>query len=141
MNTKRQGNITEVKCMLSFMEIGYNVLTPYGDCERYDFVVDVNNKFYRIQVKTAKVEKDNSKLSFNTSSSNRKAGKCIALTYTEDEIDYFATIYNEKCYLVPIQEVTAKRVLSLRILPTANGQIKGIKWLKDYKLEEVIKTM
>ena len=41
------------------MEIGYNVLTPYGDCERYDFVVDVNNKFYRIQVKTAKVEKDN----------------------------------------------------------------------------------
>ena len=141
MNTKRQGNITEVKCMLSFMEIGYNVLTPYGDCERYDFVVDVNNKFYRIQVKTAKVEKDNSKLSFSTSSSNRKAGKCIALTYTEDEIDYFATIYNEKCYLVPIQEVTAKRVLSLRILPTANGQIKGVKWLKDYKLEEVIKTM
>jgi ribosome biogenesis protein Tsr3 len=51
--SKQKGNITEVECMLSFLKLGYNVLTPYGDCERYDFVVEINNKFYKIQVKTA----------------------------------------------------------------------------------------
>jgi hypothetical protein len=39
--------------MLEFLKLGYNILTPYGDCERYDFVVDVNGKFYKIQAKTA----------------------------------------------------------------------------------------
>ena len=41
MNSKYKGNVTELQCMLAFMKLGYNVLTPYGDCERYDFVVDV----------------------------------------------------------------------------------------------------
>lgn len=39
--------------MLEFMKLGYPVLTPYGDCQRYDFVVEINGKFYRIQSKTA----------------------------------------------------------------------------------------
>ena len=46
MNSKRKGNITEFETMLAFMKLGYNVLTPYGDCERYDFVVDNNGKFF-----------------------------------------------------------------------------------------------
>ena len=53
MTSKDVGNITEVSCMLEFMKLGYPVLTPYGDCQRYDFVVEINNKFYRIQSKTA----------------------------------------------------------------------------------------
>ena len=53
LNSKQKGNITEVECMLAFLKLGYNVLTPYGDCERYDFVVDINNKLYKIQAKTA----------------------------------------------------------------------------------------
>ena len=36
------------------MKLGYNVLTPYGDCERYDFVVDANNKFIKVQAKNIK---------------------------------------------------------------------------------------
>ena len=48
MNTKRIGNITEVECMLAFMKLGYNVLQPYGDCERYDFVADIKGLFSNI---------------------------------------------------------------------------------------------
>ena len=55
MNTKRIGNITEMEVMLAFVKQGYNVLIPYGDCERYDFVADVNGKFLRVQVKTARL--------------------------------------------------------------------------------------
>ena len=55
MTSKDVGNITEVSCMLEFMKLGCVVLQPYGDCQRYDFVVEINNKFYRIQSKTANI--------------------------------------------------------------------------------------
>ena len=138
MNSKQKGNITELETMLAFLKLGYNVLTPYGDCERYDFVVDANNKFYRIQAKTSHTEDEGASFKFACRSCNRKDGKIIHHNYTNEEIDYFVTMFNGKCYLIPVEECGADK--RLRILPTKNGQTRGISWAKDYELEEVIKT-
>ena len=137
MNSKQKGNITELECMLEFIKLGYNVLTPYGDCERYDFVVDVNGKFIRIQVKTSRTNNDGASFSFSGRSCNRKDGKIIHHYYTNEEIDYFATIFDGKCYLIPVEECGADK--KLRILPAKNGQVRGVTWAKDYELEEVVK--
>lgn len=139
MNTKQQGNITEVSVMLEFLKLGYNVLTPYGDCERYDFVADVNGHFYKIQVKSAN-DKEEGKITFNCASTHYVDGKCVHDSYTKDEIDYFATFYNNKCYLISVEECGG-RSASLRFLPPKNNQTRGIKWAKDYELEEVIKRL
>ena len=48
MTSKQKGNITEHECMTAVVRLGYNVLIPYGDCERYDFVIDINGKIYKI---------------------------------------------------------------------------------------------
>lgn len=138
MNSKYKGNITEFQCMLAFMKLGYNVLTPYGDCERYDFVVDVNGKFIKIQSKTASSEDDGASFHFSCRSCNRKNGKIIHHKYTKNEIDYFATTFNNKVYLIPVEECGADK--RLRILPTKNGQIRGITWANKYELEEIVKT-
>lgn len=138
MNSKQIGNVTEVSVMLEFLKLGYNILTPYGDCERYDFVVDINGKFYRIQVKTSKEEEG--KISFNTASTHYTNGKCIHDSYTKKEIDYFATFYKNKCYLIPVEECGGRNV-SLRFVPTKNGQTRGVKMAIDYELEEVIKKL
>lgn len=138
MNSKQIGNITEVSVMLEFLKLGYNVLTPYGDCERYDFVVDINHKFYKIQVKTAK--EDNGKIEFNTASTHYVDGKCIHDSYTKDEIDYIATYFNNKCYLIPIEEC-GKRSASIRFEAPKNGQTRGVRMAEDYELEEVIKRL
>ena len=137
MNSKQKGNITELECMLAFIKLGYNVLTPYGDCERYDFVVDVNGKFIRVQVKTSRTYNDGASFSFSGRSCNRKDGQIIHHYYTNEEIDYFATIFDGKCYLIPVEECGADK--KLRILPAKNGQVRGIAWAKDYELEEVVK--
>ena len=137
MNSKQKGNITELECMLAFIKLGYNVLTPYGDCERYDFVVDVNGKFIRVQVKTSRTNNDGASFSFSGRSCNRKDGKIIHHYYTNEEIDYFATIFDGKCYLIPVEECGADK--KLRILSAKNGQVRGITWAKDYELEEVVK--
>ena len=77
MNSKQIGNITELETMLAFMKLGYNVLTPYGDCERYDFVVDVNGKFIRVQSKTSRTTDDGASFGFSGRSCNRKEGRII----------------------------------------------------------------
>lgn len=124
--------------MLAFLKLGYNVLTPYGDCERYDFVVDVGNRFIKIQCKTASTDDDGASFKFSCRSSHRQGGKIIHHQYTKDEIDYFVTSFKGRCYLIPVDQCGADK--RLRLLPTKNGQTRGITWAKNYELEEVVKN-
>ena len=128
-----------MECMLAFMKQGFNVLTPYGDCERYDFVVDINDKFYKIQCKTSHSDDENASFKFECRSSRSNANKTTHFSYSKDEIDYFATIFNGKCYLIPVEECGCDK--RLRLLPTKNGQIRGVCWAKNYELEEMIKNL
>lgn len=138
LNTKQRGNITEVECMLAFLKLGYNVLTPYGDCERYDFVVDINNQFYKIQVKSANANYINEGyIEFQTANKTTKNGTFVRHTYTKDQIDYFMTSYNNQCYLIPVQECSSAEK-RLRFTPPKNGQIKGITFAEEYELEKVV---
>lgn len=141
LNTKQIGNITEMQCMLAFMQLGYNVLTPYGDCERYDFVADVKGCLYKIQVKHAcDSHIDEGYIEFKTANKTTRNGQFVRHSYSEDQIDYFATYYNNQCYLVPVSEcaTTQKR---LRFVPPKNGQVVGINFAKDYELEKVLEEL
>ena len=139
LNSKQKGNVTEVECMLAFLKLGYNVLTPYGDCERYDFVVDINNTFYRIQVKSANTNhiKDGY-IDFQTSNKTTRNGQIVRHSYTSEQIDYFMTCYNGQCYLIPVNECGKKTQKRLRFTPPKNGQIKGITFATEYELEKVV---
>lgn len=139
LNTKQIGNITEVESMLAFLKLGYNVLQPYGDCERYDFVADVNGKFFKIQCKTCRANEDESVIEFSCRSTHRAEGKCIHEKYSENDTDFFATTYKGKCYLVPQNECNTSK--KLRFTIPANGQVKGISFAKDYELETIIATL
>ena len=136
-NTKQQGNVTEISCMLEFLKLGYNVLQPYGDCERYDFVADINGKFYKIQCKTCKEQ--NGTLSFSCRSTHRVEGKCVHENYTSDQVDFFATFFNGVCYLIPQSECHSEK--KLRLTPAINNQMEGISFAKDYTLEKIIATL
>ena len=139
MNTKQRGNITEVECMLAFLKLGYNVLTPYGDCERYDFIVDIKGKLYKIQVKSANENHiDEGYIEFRTSNKTTQNGHFVRHAYTSEEIDYFMTCYQNQCYLIPINECGSKTVKRLRFTPPKNGQIQGITFATEYELEKVV---
>lgn len=138
LNSKQIGNLTEMECMLAFMKYGFNVLTPYGDCERYDFVADVNGILLKIQVKTSRPARGvEGAIVFNTSSQTTSNGKMVHHSYDDTQIDYFMTFYEDKAYLIPVNECSA-REKTLRFLPPKNGQIKGITFAKDYEFEKVV---
>ena len=141
LNSKQIGNITEIECMLSFIKLGYNVLTPYGDCERYDFVADIDGKLIKVQVKHACDSNiQDGYITFRCVNKTTQNGSFVNHKYTKEQIDYFATYYDDKCYLVPVEEVGSS-VKTLRFRPPANSQVKGITFASEYELEKVVKKI
>lgn len=134
LSTHFQGEITELEVAESFLKLGYQVCKPLVSDSRYDFIVDIDHKLYRIQVKTASLSQDEDYIEFHTESSHTNTKCTIYHTYSAEDIDYFATMYNHQCYLVPIEKV-GSRSFRLRLKPTKNGQTKNINFAENFKLE------
>jgi hypothetical protein len=119
------------------MELGHITSVPDCPC-RYDFVLDTGKNLYKIQSKTCNCDEFEEKITFSTCSSHYIKGQHVHTDYKNDNIDYFCTFYNNKCYLIPVEEC-GKTEKNLRLVPTRNGQVKNIAFAKDYIAEEVLK--
>lgn len=52
---KQRGQCSEAAILFEFTRRGVTVLEPFGDNERYDFVVEISRELYRVQVKTGRL--------------------------------------------------------------------------------------
>ena len=136
LTSKEKGNLTELQCLLAFYELGHKVSIPYGENCRYDFILDVNGTLLKIQVKTSRYVSDEAFI-FACRSTRKNNSSVGHQKYTKDEIDYFATYYNNKCYLVPVEECGSEK--TLRYCFPTSGQKKGISLAEDYELEKILK--
>ncbi len=134
LNTHFQGEITELQVAQSFLSLGYQVCKPLVADSRYDFIVDIRHKLYRIQVKTATLGLNGDYIEFKTESSHTNTKGTIYHSYSAEDVDFFATIYNHQCYLVPISKI-GSRSFRLRLKPTKNGQTKNVNFATDFLLE------
>ena len=134
MDTNQKGKITEIEVLSYILKLGYSVSIPFGDKDRYDQIWDIDGNLLRVQIKTCSSLDENNAICFSCKSvSNGKAHK-----YTKKDIDYFATYWNKKCYLVPVGECSSQKILRFQ---TKSTQTKGINWAKDYEVEEVLKRI
>ena len=63
-NNKTIGEHSEAILIAKLLEVGYGVLTPFGDNRRYDLVIeDADGNFHRVQCKTGRVAKDGAYMS------------------------------------------------------------------------------
>lgn|SRR3990167_5279291 len=87
-----KGDIAVLKTMTDLQEKGYRILLPFSEQSPYDLVVhdEINNKFYRIQVKMLAGKKKELK----NSSWDGFHGK--AVKYDVDSFDYYAAYIPEK---------------------------------------------
>ena len=131
------GEITEQQVAVEFLKLGILVSKPLVQSSRYDFIADINHKLYKIQVKTG-TYKENAYLEFATSTSHTNTKGTLNLHYSEEDVDFFATMYEGQCYLVPYN-LCGKRAQRIRFVPTKNGQTKGILFAKDFHLEDIVK--
>lgn len=138
MDTNTKGKITESKILSYIIEQGYSVSIPFGDKDKYDQIWDINNHLLRIQIKTSRpIDENVSGIVFNCRTTYSRSTGTKTHHYTKDEIDYFATFWDNKCYLIPVQECSDKKFLRF----TSKQNQPNISWAKDYEFQEVIKTI
>ena len=137
MNTRITGELTELKCQMFCLERGFIVSKPIVDNARYDLLLDYNNKFYRIQIKTSRwMSEEHEGIVFNCKSQHSIAGGNKIMKYTPEEVDFFMTEFKGEFYLIPCEK--AKSEMRLRFKPTKNHQDDKATFAKDFKFEEVI---
>ena len=137
MSTRKiKGLETELLCQAYLTSLGYNVSVPIGEDCRYDIILDIKKELLKIQIKTCQVKKNG--ISINTTSVTTSGKENNIHKYTKEEIDYFATYYNNQCYLIPIEEcVGTTRMLSFSKNKT-NSAIPL--YINDFLAENIIQN-
>ena len=119
LTTQQKGITTEIFVAARLLELGYNVSQPFCQDSKYDLIVDVNNKLYRLQVKTARLI-NNDTIVFNCRSTTKNSQTNKSRYYQADEIDCFATYWNNEVFLVPVQECSSEKRLHLEKISIMN---------------------
>lgn len=132
--TQKRGQASEAILKSEFLVRDIPVLSPEYDNEPYDFVVEMNGEFHRIQAKTAYKNSDGT-VCFETVSTRIRADGYDREDYS-GKIDFFA-VYNpelDESYLVSIDEA-AQGKMEIRFVEPANNQWSGINWHEDFVLD------
>lgn len=135
-NPSQIGLETELKCQLYLINKGYTVLTPLGNYQKYDLVIEKENKFIRIQIKHAH-QKCQHSFSVNTKYDKRDNGRVIKCAYQLGDIDYFLTEYEGKFYMFPVFGTTETRFW----LEQKGIKNSSKKYAQDYEAENILKTL
>ena len=134
LNPSQIGLITEQKCQLYLLEHGFTVLTPLGNYQKYDLVIEKDNRFYRIQVKHS-TEKENSFI-VRTKYDVRDNGKVRKETYTKEDCDYFMTEFQGIFYLFPVFGTQETKFWLTRPNNSSTSKLA-----QDYLAEDVLKKL
>ena len=109
--TNLQGNIGEVAFLHKAMVQRLVVAKPYGNFQRYDFIVEAGRNLWRVQVKAA------SRVRFGLYPLTvRRYEFGVAAAYSLDELDFLAAyvLPEDAWFIVPAHEVVRREMLMLR---------------------------
>jgi hypothetical protein len=110
-NSKAKGDMAELVFLCKAASLGFGVAKPYGDKERYDFILDSGERFWRVQVKsTSCVAVGRNGYAVNAWHNGEEHN---VKSYQAEEIDFFAAyiVPVEVWYIIPVNELTSLRCL------------------------------
>lgn len=127
----KTGITTELEVQVAASKLGAIVSIPYGDCARYDHIWDIDGRLLRVQIKTSTMLDDESGFKF--------PGKNTSGKYDASQIDGIATMYDGKCYFVPIDDCSNE--IKLRFTMPENAQVDQIKFAHDFELQRILNIL
>lgn len=138
LSTQFKGTVTELQVATYLLQRGYIVSQPLVQDSKYDLIVDVQNKLLRLQVKTARKQLKNQgeSIVFNCRSTTNNVRECKKRYYLKEEVDFFATYWDNQVFLVPVQECSAEKTLWLEKPRNSTSS-----YAYDYIAEEVLKNI
>jgi hypothetical protein len=118
LNSKRTGEISEAAFLHKAVSLSFKVTKPWGDSERYDFILDSGARLWRVQIKsTSALHAGGYQIQpIHYVYGERK------LAYTSDEIDALAAhiVPLDVWYILPVSALGCGT--SLRLFP--HGECK-----------------
>lgn len=135
LSSQQKGIATEMAVATYLLTLGYNVSQPFCQDSKYDLIVDVNGKLLRLQVKTSRLTSANS-ITFNCRSTTTNVKNCKNRRYSDQEIDFFATFWENKAYIVPISECSTSKSLHL-IKPSQSNWC----YIEDYEAKKILEQL
>ena len=140
LTTNQKGLVAEQAVILECIRLGVIVAKPLDD-ERYDLIVDLGASMLRVQCKWAPREGD--VVSVRTRCCRRGREGLIHRRYEPSEIDAVAAYCPENgtCYLLPHELSVNRATVQLRLGPTKNNQVVGVRWARDYEFGATLKAL
>jgi hypothetical protein len=138
MTTDQKGAIAELAIQLAAVKLGIEVYRPVAEGGRYDLILDLGEKLWRVQCKWA--SRRGEVLVVSCQSARRCADGFIRRRYTAEEVDAIGaySLEFDRCFLIPIARVENKPAIALRVSPCLNNQRRRINWANDFDFAATI---
>jgi PD-(D/E)XK endonuclease len=130
-NPTSKGKTSEAILLAALVALGKSVLIPWGE-ERFDLVLYEGARFVRVQCKTGTHR--NGLVVFKTCITD--ARRPLGDGGYAGQVDAFAVYCPQlkRAFFVPIDAITSPFWGYLRVDPPLNGQVRNIRWARDYEL-------
>ena len=103
-----KGQIIELKVQEELLRYGFDISVPTYNASKYDLIADTGRELLKIQVKKS-ISNSFSSFTFSCTTQNVRSSTGTKHKYTNDEIDYFATVWKDKVYLIPVDETSQSK--------------------------------
>lgn len=110
VTAKRRGEVAEAAFVAKAARMGFAVAKPWGDSDRYDFIVDTGDRLRRVQVKSAFRPGEDGGYSFHAHGHTMRA-------YGADEIDALVAyvVPENAWYVFPVRLI--QKLRSMKLFP------------------------
>ena len=110
---KQRGELAEMGFMFKAAGLGFGVAKPWGDSERYDYILDSGKRLWRVQVKSTYVARGHS---YRVHACADTAGK--KKPYTAKQIDFLVAyiVAEDSWYVIPVGAFAP--LITLKLYPT-----------------------
>jgi hypothetical protein len=108
--SKERGELAELMFMVKATQKGFATAKPYGDSQRYDFILDVGGGLWRVQVKSSSAKQYGA---YMVNLQRNANGEVIA--YDASEID-FVVAYVMPCdawFVIPVEAIAGRKTAKL----------------------------
>jgi hypothetical protein len=115
--TKKRGELAELAFVYKAAGLGFAVARPYGDSDRYDFIVHSGEHFWRVQVKSSSAMQYGAYLVNAQRNSNGRA-----IPYSAAEIDFLVAhiVPEDTWFVIPVRAFTPRK--SVRVYPKGDAR-------------------
>ncbi len=99
LNRKRRGEVAEAAFLHKAASLGFSVAKPWGESDRYDFIVETGGRFLRVQIKSAYSAGEYGGYTFHAH------GNTYTDVYTSHDIDFLVAyiVPEDVWYVLPIE--------------------------------------